>query len=92
MSSRTATEDILAEVISPDRGDLPPHVARSLLKWKFTPRAVKRMNTLASRNNRGTITGGEAEELQDDLQVGTLINLVQAKARLSLKTSASDAT
>jgi len=81
----TVTEaDILKDVIAADQGDLTPEVARSVLRWKFTDRAVIRMNDLASRNNKGTITACEREELDKYLRVGSFINLVQAKARLSL--------
>ena len=82
----TITEsEILADVIAPDAGDLTPEVARSVLKWKFTDRAVERMNELADRNNKGIITAGERQDLEKYLRVGSLINLVQAKARLSLQ-------
>ena len=86
----TITEvDILADVIAPDRGDLPPEVARSVLLWKFTDRAVTRMNELADRNNKGAISQQERGELDMYLRVGSFINLLQAKARLSLKESES---
>ncbi|HJT34005.1 MAG TPA: hypothetical protein VJ783_18310 [Pirellulales bacterium] len=62
-------------------------VAQSVLRWKFTDRAVARMNILADRNNRGTITAQERQDLEKYLRVGSLINIVQAKARLSLKSA-----
>lgn len=77
--------DILSEVIAFSAGDLAPEVAKSLLKWKFTHRAVSRMNRLAERNRRGAITDIEREELERYLRVGSLVNLVQARARLSLR-------
>ena len=43
------------------------------------------MSDLADRNNKGTISDTEQEELDKYLRVGSFINLVQAKARLSLK-------
>lgn len=86
-STTTTESDILADVIAPDRGDLPPEVAESVLGWKFTNRAVARMNRLADRNNQGTITAQERQELEKYLRVGSLINLLQAKARLSLKSA-----
>jgi hypothetical protein len=91
MTSATAvTEvDIISDVITPDRGDLPPEVAQSVLAWKFTQRAVTRMDELAERNRSGAISPDEREELEKYLRVGTLINLLQAKARLSLVASGS---
>ena len=82
----TITEaDILTDIIAPDHGDLAPDVANSVLRWKFTDRAAARMSELADRNNQGTISDTEREELDKYLRVGSFINLVQAKARLSLK-------
>jgi len=82
----TITEvDIMSDVIAPERGDLPPDVAASILRWKFTDRAIARMPELAARNNRGSITQPEREELDKYLRVGSFINVVQAKARVSLR-------
>ncbi len=82
----TITEsEILADVIAPDQGDLTTEVAQSILRWKFTDRALARMNDLAARNHQGTITSQERQDLEKYLRVGSLINILQAKARLSLK-------
>jgi len=79
--------DILSDVVGADEGDLPPEAAKAVLRWRFTDRAVARMSELADRNNKGLLTEAEQEELQRCLRVGALANLVQAKARLSLKRS-----
>ena len=79
--------DILSDVIGVDEGDLSLEAAKAVLRWRFTDRAVARMNDLADRNNKGLLTEPEQEELQRYLRVGSLVNLVQAKARLSLKQS-----
>ncbi|MEQ8786294.1 MAG: hypothetical protein RIC55_08340 [Pirellulaceae bacterium] len=90
VENSTITEsDILADVIAPDHGDLSADIAQFVLGWKFTDRAVARMNDLAQRNSKGTITGEERVELEKYLRVGSLINLVQAKARLSLESRES---
>lgn len=84
----TITEsDILADIIAPDQGNLTPEVARSVLCWKFTDRALGRMNDLADRNRKGTISAEERQDLEKYLRVGSLINIVQAKARLSLEST-----
>lgn len=86
----TITElDILADVMSADEGDMTPEVARSVLNWKFSSRTISRMNELADRNNEGTIAAWERQELEKYLRVGSLINIMQAKARLSLKSASS---
>lgn len=82
----TLTEsEILSDVIAADQGDLTPDVARSLLRWKFTERALAHMNELADRNGKGIATAAERQDLDKYLRVGSLINILQAKARLSLK-------
>lgn len=84
----TITEsEILADVIAPDQGDLAAEVAQSVLRWKFTDRAIAHMNDLADRNNKGTITAQERQDLEKYLRVGNLVNILQAKARLSLKSA-----
>ena len=80
--------DILADVVAANEGDLTPEVARSILRWKFPRRSVSQMNRLVQRNQRGTITALERETLERYLRVGSLLNLLQAKAHLSLNSSA----
>ncbi len=82
--------DILAEVLAADEGDLPPDVAQSVLRCKFSSRTAKRITQLAQRNQRGTITAADRETLERYVRAGSLLNLVQAKARLSLKTAAKN--
>jgi hypothetical protein len=85
-ASAAATEfDILAEVIGDDRGDFPPELARAILRWRFAKRSAARMTRLAARNRQGTIIDPECEELDRYLRVGGLVNLLQAKARLSIQ-------
>jgi hypothetical protein len=84
-TSEIITEaDILSAVVSANQGDLPTEAARSLLNLHFQPDAVGRMNELADRSQRGELTEPERSELEKYLRVGTFLNLVQAKARLSL--------
>jgi hypothetical protein len=82
--SKVTESEILADVIAANRGDLSPEVAKTVLKWKFRADAVRRINRLAARNRKGTINDAEREQLQRYMRVGSLINLIQAKARLSL--------
>jgi hypothetical protein len=86
-TSSITESEILADVIAPDQGDLAAEVAQSVLRWKFTDRALARMNDLADRNNKGTITAQERQDLEKYLRVGNLINILQAKARLSLNSA-----
>lgn len=81
----TLTElDILSDVISPKRADLTPDVARTVLRWKFSKKSIARMDRLAAKNRQGKITARERELLDQFLRVGSLVNLLQAKAHKSL--------
>lgn len=77
--------DILSDAIAPDDGDMSASAAKSVLGWKFSKRAVARMNRLASKNSQGRLSDVEQLELNNFMRVGNLIDLIQAKARLSLK-------
>ncbi len=86
MRNGTLTEaDILMELIHPDRPGLPPEFARLILALKFGPAATDRMNELAEKNRLGTLTDAECADLEKYLRVGNFLNLLQAKARASLK-------
>jgi hypothetical protein len=76
---------ILARVIQPDRDDLSVSVARALLKLNFTANDRQRMHELAVKNQSGELSAAEQDELDDYLRVGRLLDLLGAKARLSLK-------
>ena len=91
VSPQVTTEaEIFADVIAPEQGDLPAEFARSVLGWKFTDKAVDRMNQLAEQNQQGKIAPHDRDELERYLRVGSFINLLQAKARLSLQQPPDD--
>jgi hypothetical protein len=76
--------DILVHVVAPAEPTLPEASARSLLELRFDDQAVARMNELAEKNCVNSITDAERQELESFQRVGHLLNLLQAKARLSL--------
>jgi hypothetical protein len=76
---------ILARVIQPDHDDLPLAAARVLLKLEFTSDDRQRMHELAVKNQDGKLSSTERQELDSYLRVGRLLDLLGAKARLSLK-------
>jgi hypothetical protein len=81
--------DILEEVIAPERANLSPEAARSLLKLTFDRPTKSYIRELLQRNNRGTITADDRIALEKYLRVGQLIDLLHAKAKLSLNQSPS---
>jgi len=77
--------EILAAVIAPERPDFDPAVARSILTLKFSDEQTRRMRELVDRNNKGTISEAEREEMESYRRVGNLLALLQSKARISLR-------
>ena len=88
MSTRTINEvEIWAGVINPERHDMSPPEANAVLRWKFNDDAKLKMEDLAERNGRGELSETEREELEAYVNVGQVVAILQAKARLSLKHS-----
>jgi hypothetical protein len=79
--------DILAEILAADGGELAPDVAATVLRWKFSKRSAQRITQLAQQNQRGTISAADRIVLERYLRVGSLLNVLQAKARLALQAS-----
>jgi hypothetical protein len=82
--------DILAELIAPDEPTLSKEVAHALLAVRFKDDAADRISDLLQKNNAGTITATERAALDKYLRVGQFVDLLQAKARLSLQSAAPD--
>ena len=81
----TATEaDILEELVAPTEADLPPDSARALLRFKFPAATLRTIRRLLRENNRGTIDAPDRVLLERYLRVGQMLDLLHAKARLSL--------
>ena len=79
--------DILAQVVAPGEPGLPAESARAILDLHFDQTALRRMGVLAEKNNQGILTVAESEEMEKYLRVGNFLDLMQAKARLSLKST-----
>ena len=77
--------EILEHLVSSEDGEMDLDTARAVLKLRFDKVAMKRIRQLLQKNNRGTIVAEERIALGRFLRVGKLIDLLHAKARLSLK-------
>ena len=85
-SPNTLTEaDILSEVVAPNAATLSEEFSRAVLSVGFNDAATSRIRELLQKKNAGTITTAEESDLQKYLRVGQFLDLMQAKARLSLK-------
>ena len=93
MSTKSINEvDIWTGIINPDRHDMPAPEANAVLRWAFDDDAKSRMEELANRNGQGELSDSERKELEAYVNVGQVIGILQAKARLSLKHSNGNGT
>lgn len=83
--------DILSELVDPGRPTLSPDVARQFLSLRFNETATTRIRDLLQKNNAGTITTPEKATLENYLQVGELLDLLQVQARQILRQSDASA-
>jgi hypothetical protein len=84
--SNTLTEaDILSEVVAPDEPTLSREFARAVLSVRFNDAATHRIRELLQKNNAEAISAAEKSDLEKYLRVGQFLDLMQAKARLSLE-------
>jgi uncharacterized protein YnzC (UPF0291/DUF896 family) len=75
---------IWSRTIEPEKGSLSPAAASALLDLRMSPTDVERVNELSAKARDGHLAQEEIAELDDYLQVGRALELLKAKARLSL--------
>lgn len=75
---------ILGRVLANGK-DLSPALARHLLQLRFSDDDTTRINDLASRNQHGTLTKNELQELHNYANAGCLLGILHAKARRTLR-------
>jgi hypothetical protein len=89
MSAAARTGDnevtILARVFDDELGLLPCDLARSIVDLDFSDRDKARMHDLAVRNQADALSPSEKEELYAFAKAGTLLSILQSKARRTLK-------
>jgi hypothetical protein len=87
--STAATSDfgseILVRVINPSEGGMPVEAARVMLQFKLAPSDRDRVNELAAKARNGSLTPDEEAQLREYERVAALVELLQSKARVSLK-------
>lgn len=64
--------------------DLPEKAARFILSLDFKETDQARIEALAARSNEGLLKSDERAELDSYVRVGSVLALIQSKARLSL--------
>jgi|SRR6185437_9133836 len=76
---------ILDRVIQPGHVTMTPDAARTFLSLKFQKQDERRMNRLAAKARRGTLTERERALAEQYDIVSHMLALLQAKARQTLK-------
>ena len=81
--------EIWSRTIEPESGSLSPEAARALLELNLSAADCERVNELSAKEQEGALTSAEGRELDNYLNVGRTLELMKAKARLSLRRAAS---
>jgi hypothetical protein len=76
---------ILSRIIKPNEATLPASAARALLELDFDDSDRRRMHELVLKNQEGALTSDEQDELEAYVHIGLVLDVLRAKARLSLK-------
>ncbi len=76
---------ILARVLGNEDGQLPPAMARYILKLGFSGRDKTRMHDLAVRNQEEALSSAEKRVLFAYAKAGTLLSILKSNARRALK-------
>lgn len=76
---------MLARAFDAGKGDLPEAAARVILQARLPAEDMQRMVQLGERAQSGSLTPAERREAEAYDRVGLLIELLQSKARISLK-------
>lgn len=84
-TNHTSELAIFSRILNADEESLSRDLARHILTLGFGEEDQARMQELAARNQEGTLSADEKEELQHYVKAGHLLALLQSKARKSLK-------
>lgn len=85
MATSTPESSIISRLLQPD--NLSPDAARGILAMDFTDEDRERMHTLAEKASQGTLTEQERADADAYEFVGSILGIMQSKARQYLKAS-----
>jgi len=87
LSTDVSTSDvaILSRVLEPEKRALSAQAARDILALDFSAADKERMRQLSAKARAGSLTPAEQIAIDNYERVGHLLNVLQAKARRSLK-------
>lgn len=84
-AAHSSGPDILSRLVDPRSAGWSREVAEAVNRMRFTEADQDRATELAEKNSAGTITPDEKREMEQFMLVGRFIDLMQSRARLSLK-------
>jgi hypothetical protein len=77
-------DEILENLIMPADGDFSPELARYVLGMRFSEERAARYESLATKNQDGSLVPIDREELEAFVTANTLLMILKSKARRSL--------
>jgi hypothetical protein len=83
-NSTVSEAEILEDIVDTGQAELTPEVARFFLQLRFSRKTAQQIRRLLQKNNRGAINAQDRLLLERYLRVGQFLDLLQAKAKLSL--------
>ncbi len=93
MGSQVFTQNteaaILARVIEADEKEVTPDVARYLLSMQLPEADRERVDELSAKARSGSLNVAEEEELESYLHIGSLLAVMQSRARRFLSKTGS---
>jgi hypothetical protein len=76
---------VLEQFAELDVESISPEMARKLLQFHFDTAHHERVRLLSEKAQQGTLTPGEQDDLDEFIRVGTLLGILQSRARQVLK-------
>ena len=76
---------ILEQIAELDVQSISPETARKLLQFRFETAHHERVGALSEKARQGTLTPAEKDELDEYIRVGSLVGILQSRARQVLK-------
>lgn len=81
----TSEAAILDRIVHPDQPTISPEAAQGILALDFDQTDKQRMRELSAKAREGTLTPDEQAAINNYERVGHFLNILQSKARRSLK-------
>jgi hypothetical protein len=84
-TTRETTEAAIWERVIHPQGKMSTAAARQIVQLQLSNDQQSRMHELATKNQSGTLTPEEESELDNFCRVGTMLSILQSRARQVLK-------